>query len=489
MLRFVTAGESHGPALTAIIDGLPAGLALDAEQIDRDLRRRQGGYGRGGRQRIERDHAEVTGGLVNGVTIGAPVAIQIANRDWENWRDRVVPPWRRPRPGHADLAGAIKYGLDDLRLVAERASARETAARVAMGAVCRALLAYVGVRLGSYVEAIGGVRAGLDDLPLDERLERALASDVSCPDPAAADAMRAAIDAARAAGDSLGGVVVAAALGVPVGLGSHAQWDRRLDGRLAQAVMSVQAVKGVEIGPAFENAALPGTRVHDALYPANVPGVGATGGSPRSANVPGVGATGGSPTPADESRVGATGGSPRSATEPGVGATGGSPRPADESRVGATGGSPRSATEPGVGTTGGSPRPADESRVGATGGSPRPADGFPVWATGRSPLRGVALVRRTNRAGGVEGGISNGAPIVVRAAMKPIPTTVSPQPTVDLDTGEAAETQYQRSDVCAVPAAAVVVEAMVAWVLADALLERYGGDHVDAILRRVRDDG
>ena len=459
MLRFVTAGESHGPALTAIIDGLPAGLALDAEQIDRDLRRRQGGYGRGGRQRIERDHAEVTGGLMNGVTIGAPMAIQIANRDWENWRDRVVPPWRRPRPGHADLAGAIKYGLDDLRLVAERASARETAARVAMGAVCRALLAYVGVRLGSYVEAIGGVRAGLDDLPLDERLERALASDVSCPDPAAADAMRAAIDAARAAGDSLGGVVVAAALGVPVGLGSHTQWDRRLDGRLAQAVMSVQAVKGVEIGPAFENAALPGTRVHDALYPANVPGVGATGGSPRSANVPGVGATGGSPTPADESRVGATGGSPRSATEPGVGATGGSPRS------------------------------ADESRVGATGGSPRPADGFPVWATGRSPLRGVALVRRTNRAGGVEGGISNGAPIVVRAAMKPIPTTVSPQPTVDLDTGEAAETQYQRSDVCAVPAAAVVVEAMVAWVLADALLERYGGDHVDAILRRVRDDG
>ena len=459
MLRFVTAGESHGPALTAIIDGLPAGLALDAEQIDRDLRRRQGGYGRGGRQRIERDHAEVTGGLVNGMTIGAPMAIQIANRDWENWRDRVVPPWRRPRPGHADLAGAIKYGLDDLRLVAERASARETAARVAMGAVCRALLAYVGVRLGSYVEAIGGVRAGLDDLPLDERLERALASDVSCPDPAAADAMRAAIDAARAAGDSLGGVVVAAALGVPVGLGSHAQWDRRLDGRLAQAVMSVQAVKGVEIGPAFENAALPGTRVHDALYPANVPGVGATGGSPRSATEPGVGATGGSPTPADESRVGATGGSPRSATEPGVGATGGSPRPADESRVGATGGSPRSATEPGVGTTGG------------------------------SPLRGVALVRRTNRAGGVEGGISNGAPIVVRAAMKPIPTTVSPQPTVDLDTGEAAETQYQRSDVCAVPAAAVVVEAMVAWVLADALLERYGGDHVDAILRRVRDDG
>lgn len=371
MLRFLTAGESHGPALTAIIDGLPAGLALEAEAIDRDLRRRQGGYGRGGRQRIERDQVTFTGGLVNGVTIGAPLAIQIANRDWENWRSRDVPAWRRPRPGHADLAGAIKYGLDDLRLIAERASARETAARVAVGAVCRALLARAGVRLGSYVEAIGSVRADVEDLTVEERLERATASDVSCPDAAADRAMRAAIDAAREAGDSLGGVVVAVALGVPVGLGSHAQWDRRLDGRLAQAVMSVQAVKGVEIGPAFENAALPGTRVHDALYP------------------------------------------------------------------------------------------------GAPGARP---------------------VRRTNRAGGVEGGMSNGEPILVRAAVKPIPTTVTPQLTVDLDTGEAAETQYQRSDVCAVPAAAVVVEAMVAWVLSDALMERYGGDHVDTLVRRVDDD-
>jgi chorismate synthase len=384
MLRFFTAGESHGPALTAVIDGLPAGLALDGEAVDCDLRRRQGGYGRGGRQQIERDHAEFTGGLVNGATIGAPLAIQIANRDWENWREREVAPWRRPRPGHADLAGATKYALDDLRLVAERASARETAARVAVGAVAKALLALAGVRVGGYVESIGGVRADTDDMPLEERLERALASDVSCPDPVAAQAMREAIDAARAAGDSLGGVAVVAALGVPVGLGSHAQWDRRLDGRLAQAVMSVQAVKGVEIGPAFENAALPGTRVHDALYPG----------------------------------------------DPDVGATGRSPLPS---------------------------------------GHPRP-------------------VRRTNRAGGLEGGMSNGEPIVVRAAVKPIPTTVSPQPTVDLDTGRAAETQYQRSDVCAVPAAAVVAEAMVAWVLADALLERYGGDHVEVLERRVNDD-
>ncbi len=391
MLRFFTAGESHGPALTAIIDGLPAGLPLDAEAVDRDLRRRQGGYGRGGRQQIERDHAEFTGGLVNGATIGAPLAIQIANKDWENWRDRAVPPWRRPRPGHADLAGATKYGLDDLRLIAERASARETAARVAVGAVCRALLARTGIRLGSYVEAIGAVRADLEGVPLDERLERALVSDVSCPDPVAAQAMREAIDAARAAGDSLGGLVLVVAQGVPVGLGSHAQWDRRLDGRLAQAAMSVQAVKGVEIGPAFENATLPGTRVHDPLY-------------------------------------------------------------------------------------------LDDPHVGVIGRSPLPLHGA------RVPSGGTRPVRRTNRAGGVEGGMSNGEPIVVRAAVKPIPTTVSPQPTVDLDTGEAAETQYQRSDVCAVPAAAVVVEAMVAWVLADALLERYGGDHVAVLVRRIDDD-
>jgi len=384
MLRFLTAGESHGPTLTAIIDGLPAGLALDGEAIDRDLRRRQGGYGRGGRQQIERDHAEITGGLVNGATIGAPLAIQIVNRDWENWRGREVAPWRRPRPGHADLAGAYKYGLDDLRLIAERASARETAARVAVGAVAKALLAPAGARVASYVEAIGGVRADVEGIPLEERLERALVSDVSCPDSVAAQAMRSAIDAARAAGDSLGGLAVIVALGVPVGLGSHVQWDRRLDGRLAQAVMSVQAVKGVEIGPAFENAALPGTRVHDALYPADAG----------------------------------------------------------------------------------------------------------VWATGRSPIRSghPRPVRRTNRAGGLEGGMSNGEPIVVRAALKPIPTTLSPQPTVDLDTGQAVETQYQHSDVCAVPAAAVVAEAMVAWVLADAVLERYGGDHVDVLVRRVNDD-
>jgi chorismate synthase len=369
MLRFLTAGESHGPALTTIIDGLPAGLPLSVEPINADLARRQRGYGRGGRQRIERDEVRLLGGVIQGVTIGAPLALLIANRDYENWRERATPPWTRPRPGHADLAGSRKYGLDDLRLVAERASARETAARVAAGAVAKQLLGQAGVHVGSYVEAIGGERATVDAMPLTERVAQALSSDVSCPDSEAAARMRVAIDAAREAGDSLGGVIVVVATGLPVGLGSHAQWDRRLDGRLAQAAMSIQAIKGVEIGPAFENAALPGTAVHDALYP---------------------------------------------------------------------------------------------------------GDAGPQ--------------RRSNRAGGLEGGITNGEPLLLRAAMKPIPTTVTPIPTVDLATGEAVGTQYQRSDVCAVPAAAVVAEAMVAWVLADALLERYGGDALATLVRRLHDE-
>ena len=369
MLRFLTAGESHGPGLSAIVEGLPAGLPLSAGDIDRDLRRRQKGYGRGKRQRIEQDEVRFLGGLVNGVTIGAPLAMLIANRDWENWRERDVPAWTKPRPGHADLAGAQKYGLSDMRLVAERASARGTAARVAVGAVAKALLRAVDVEVGSYVEAIGGVSAPLGDIPLLERIALALDSDVSCPDGNAAALMRARIDEARALGDSVGGVFVLVATGAPIGLGSHVHWDRRLDGRLAAAVMSIQAIKGVEVGPAFQNASLPGTQVHDAIYP----------------------------------------------------------------------------------------------------GSPRPQ-------------------RRSNRAGGLEGGMSNGEPIIVRAAMKPIPTTVAPIATVDLATGEATTTEYQRSDVCAVPAAAVVGEAMVAWVLAQAVLERYGGDEVAALVRRVRDD-
>jgi chorismate synthase len=372
MLRFLTAGESHGPCLTAIVEGLPAGLAVDVEAINRDLARRQGGYGRGGRMQIEKDRVEVLGGVIAGWTTGAPVSLCIENRDWANWRDQWdagnLPPLTVPRPGHADYAGMVKYGLDDARPVLERASARETAARVAVGALAKLLLAACGVTVGSYVVEIGGVVAAAPDLPPEELWALAEASDVRCPDEEAAAHMRAAIDAARQAGDSLGGVFVVAATGVPVGLGSHVQWDRRIDARLAAAVMSIQAIKGMEIGPAFENAQRPGTQVHDELYPDGVGGV----------------------------------------------------------------------------------------------------------------------TRRTNRAGGIEGGMSNGQPIVVRAAMKPIPTTLTPLRSVDLATGAPAATQYQRSDVCAVPAASIVGEAMVAWVLADALLEKFGGDSLVEIQERVR---
>jgi len=357
MLRFLTAGESHGPALTAIVEGLPAGLPLTEEGVNLQLRRRQMGYGRSGRQRIERDRAIISGGLDRGRTSGGPLALRIENRDWANWKDKELSPLTVPRPGHADLAGALKYGFDDVRPVLERASARETAARVAAGAVARRLLDEFDIRVGSYVIEISGIVADIPDLPCDELWARAEASDVRCPDPTSAEAMRRRIAEARRAKDSLGGVFVVVATGVPPGLGSYVHWDRRLDARLAQAIMSIQAIKGVEIGPAFENARRTGTQVHDEIFE---------------------------------------------------------------------------------------------------------QDG--------------QLVRRTNRAGGLEGGVTNGQPLVVRAAMKPIPTTVTPLRSVDLATGEAATTQYQRSDVCAVPAAAVVGEAMVAWVLADALVEKLGGD-------------
>jgi len=270
MLRFLTAGESHGPCLVAIIEGLPAGLGLTEEEINHDLQRRQVGYGRSGRMQIERDQVELLSGLASGQTTGAPLALRLKNRDWTNWCERLkegVPPWTVPRPGHADLAGGLKYGLADLRLVAERASARETAARVAIGAVARRLLAEFGIQVGSYVLAIGDVIAAIsEDMPDYPALwAMAEASDVRCPDPEAAARMRAAIDTARQAGDSLGGVFVVSAVNVPPGLGSHVHWDRRLDARLAAAVMSIPAVKGVEIGPAFENARKPGTQVHDEI--------------------------------------------------------------------------------------------------------------------------------------------------------------------------------------------------------------------------------
>jgi len=369
MLRFLTAGESHGPCLTAIIEGLPSGLTLDLDAINHDLARRQSGYGRNYRQKIEHDQVEILSGMVYGRTIGAPLTIQIINRDWENWKDR----WASgsltkltvPRPGHADYAGMVKYDLEDARLILERASARETAARVAVGAVARQLLKIYNIAIGSYVSDIGDIHANIPNLPYPELWALAEASEVRCPDSKAETEMKRSIDHARRTGNSLGGIFIVAATGVPVGLGSHVQWDRRLDARMAAAVISIQAVKGVEIGPAFEIARLPGSQAHDAIYP------------------------------------------------------------------------------------------ADNNRI----------------------------YRLTNRAGGIEGGISNGEPIVIRAAMKPISTIAEPYNSVDLTTGHPAKPQYQRSDYCAVPSAAVIGEAVVAWTLACALVEKYGGDSIGEMTR------
>ena len=376
MLRFLTAGESHGPGLTAILEGLPAGLSIQ-DEIDRQLSRRQKGYGSGARMRIEQDRVSLTGGVMNGRTTGAPVAMQIENRDWANWRERNIRPMTIPRPGHADLTGAVKYNYRDLRLALERASARETAARVAVGALCRLLLAQFDITIGSYVVQIGTAQAVLPENPdYPVLFSRAEENDVRCPHPAATVAMQSRIQDAMDARESLGGIFEVVSLGVPPGLGSHVHWDRRLDARLMGAVGSIQAIKGVEIGPAFENAARPGTQVHDEIF-----------------------------------------------------------------------------------------------------------------------LQEGQLVRRTNRAGGLEGGITTGQPVVVRAAMKPIPTTLTPLRSVDLAGGEAATTRYERSDICAVPRAAVVGEAMVAFVLAGALLEKLGGDSLDemqarfaALRRNVLDD-
>jgi chorismate synthase len=376
VLRFLTAGESHGPALTAILEGLPAGLPLTPNDLARDMRRRQKGYGSGGRMGIEKDAVRFTGGVMGGQTTGGPIALHIQNRDWANWSDKDIPSMTVPRPGHADLTGAIKYGYRDLRLALERASARETAARVAVGAVCRRLLAEFDIVIGSYVVSIGDVAATFPSLAGASasqaylaRFEAAEANEVRCPDPEVAERMRQDIFDAMQAKDTLGGEFEVVGLGVPPGLGSHVHWDRRLDARLLWAVSSIQAVKGVEIGSAFENARMRGTQIHDEIFIEETEGV-------------------------------------------------------------------------------------------------------------------RTLTRRTNRAGGFEGGITTGQPIVVRAAMKPISTTLTPLRSVDLSSGQPAATQYERSDFCAVPRAAVVGEAMVAFVLAEALIEKLGGDSLAEMRRR-----
>ena len=374
MLELVTAGESHGPELVAVLSGLPAGLVLDRAALDAELARRQHGHGRGGRQKIERDRVDVRGGLRDGVTLGSPLLLAIANRDWENWA-AVMDPWsvdpaqagrRRltaPRPGHADLAGAWKFGHADLRDVLERASARETAARVAAGAVCRQLLARCGVRLRSGVLALGGVSL-LDGPPTMADLERVdPTSPLTTVAPEREAELVGRIDAAKAAGDTLGGVVGVVAAGVPPGLGSYARWEERLDGQLAQAVMAVPAVKAVALGAGLEVPQGPGSLAHDPIVP---------------------------------------------------------------------------------------------------------GDG--------------GLRRGSNRAGGIEGGVSNGEEVVVRAFMKPISTLRDPLPSVDLASGVPGRAAYERSDVTAVPACAVIVESAVAFVLARALLATFGGSRIDDTL-------
>ncbi len=364
-LRFLTAGESHGPSLTAILDGMPAGLPLTPGVIDSELARRQKGYGSGGRMKIEKDSVRILGGVMAGETTGAPISLLVENADHIKWKGKAIEPMSAPRPGHADLTGAVKYGYRDLRPALERASARETTMRVAAGAVCKHFLSQFDILVGGYVASIGEVQADFGDMAYEDRFLRAEASDVRCPIESYADQMRAEIEKTIHGKNTLGGILEIVALNVPVGLGSFMQWDRRLEARLALAVMSVQAIKGVEVGDAFANARLPGTRVHDPIR-----------------------------------------------------------------------------------------------------------------------LSHDHLGRSTNRAGGTEGGVSNGQPIVIRAAMKPIATTLTPQQTVDLASGTESPTKYERSDFCPVPRAVPILEAMVAFVLADALIEKLGGDSINEMQPR-----
>ena len=377
-LRFLTAGESHGMGLTGIIEGIPSGVSLSVESINKELTRRQKGYGRGGRMKIESDEVEILSGVRWGFTIGSPVTLRIANRDWMNWERGMsnsraevgsIPPVVRPRPGHADLAGAIKYNHQDIRNVLERSSARETAMRVALGTVARQFLASFGIRIGSFIVQIGSVRVAKPEgsVSLVELALKAENSDVRCFDEAVSEKMKGLIDRAMEKGDSLGGVFEVFAIGLVPGLGSHIQWDTRLDGKLAQAVMSIQAIKAVEIGDGMALGGKFGSESMDEIF------------YKQEQNPP--------------------------------------------------------------------------------------------------------FYRNTNHAGGLEGGITNGMPLVVRAAMKPIPTLRRPLRSVNIITKEPIEAAYERSDICAVPAASVIGEAMVALVLAQAYVEKFGGDSLKETLQ------
>ena len=376
-IRFLTAGESHGKGLVCIIEGLPANLELSSEYINRELERRQRGYGRGGRMKIEKDKVQILSGVRFGKTLGGPIALFIENKDWENWKEKMAVegerpdtavPFTRPRPGHADLAGGIKYNQRDLRNVLERASARETACRVALGAVCKRFLEELGVFVGSYVVSIGPLCPPIEEQDLIKRHQLAEQSEVRFPDPSKDKEFMELIDRAKEMGESLGGVFEVFAVGVPPGLGSHVHWDRKLDGRIAQAMMSIQAIKGVEIGLGFEAAKRFGSEVHDEI-------------------------------------------------------------------------------------------------------------GY---------REGEGYFRYSNNLGGLEGGITNGMPIIVRCAMKPIPTLTKPLRSVDVLTKEEVRAGKERTDVVAVPAASVVGESALALVLADAFLEKLGGDFMEEIKERYR---
>jgi chorismate synthase len=374
-IRFTTAGESHGPGLTAIVEGLPAGLEVRPEDLNADMARRQLGHGRGGRMKIEKDSAEVTAGIRHGRTLGSPVAMWVVNRDYDNWVERMnpwpveadVPEVHLPRPGHADLAGLQKYGHSDVRNILERASARETAARVAAGAIAKTFLRRLGVEIRSHVVQIGAVSAPRrDDLTVAD-FEGVDESPVRCLDGDSATAMIAEIDTNRKANESLGGVFEVRAFGVVPGLGSHISWSERLDGRLAQAIMSIHSLKGVEVGGGYGLAGIPGSQAHDEIF----------------------------------------------------------------------------------------------------------------WADGRG------YYRESNRAGGIEGGMTNGEPVVVTGAMKPLPTLTKPLRSVDTETKEQAAALKERTDSCTVPAGGVVGEAMVALVVASAYREKFGGDHIDDVVDAV----
>ena len=384
MLRFTTAGESHGPALVSILEGAPAGIPLLVSEVNADLARRQQGYGRGRRMQIEQDSAELLSGVRAGYTIGSPIAMLIRNRDWENWRDVMDPApsassdsaerrrsVTRPRPGHADLSGMLKYDRDDARDILERASARETTARVAAGAICRKLLRELGISIGSHLVELGGIVAATPDELPDDLNVAADTSPLRTLDKAAEEKMIARIDATKKEGDTLGGVCEVVCRGLPVGMGSHVSWDRKLDGRIGAAMMSIPAVKGVGIGIGFEAARLRGSQVHDEIHGAS-----------------------------------------------------------------------------------------DRRRSGD-------------------------IARRTNRAGGLEGGMTTGEPLIVSVAMKPISTLMRPLATVEMQTGEAASAVAERSDVTAVPAMGVIAEAMLAFVLAQAALEKFGGDSLAELKRNM----